>query len=79
MENCKRVVSEGNGSVITTPDEALRLSVAESQSPGSSTVLVSHFDGQVFSQIRILYFSCLGGSLVLAITCGIRTGLNICS
>lgn len=47
MENCENIVSEGNGSIITTPEEVLSLSAAKSQSPGSSTVLVAHFDGQV--------------------------------
>ena len=47
MDNCKKIVSEGNGSIRATPEEVLSLSVAKSQSPGSSTVLVAHFDGQV--------------------------------
>ncbi|CAI9103997.1 OLC1v1002599C1 [Oldenlandia corymbosa var. corymbosa] len=53
MENCKKIVSEGNGSWRPTPVEILRLSVAESQSPGSATVLVAHFDGQALHVVNI--------------------------
>ncbi|CDO97469.1 unnamed protein product [Coffea canephora] len=64
MENCEKIVSEGNGSITigrgrrrvrvrATPEEVLSLSVAESQSPGSSTVLVAHFDGQALHVVNI--------------------------
>ncbi|XP_027112880.1 probable protein phosphatase 2C BIPP2C1 isoform X2 [Coffea eugenioides] len=53
MDNCKKIVSEGNGSIRATPEEVLSLSVAKSQSPGSSTVLVAHFDGQALHVVNI--------------------------
>lgn len=48
MENCERIVSDFEGSPMNNPGEALVRSVAESKSPGSSTILVAHFDGKVY-------------------------------
>lgn len=47
MDNCEQIVSDGNGSLPTSPVEVLRSSVAKSHSHGLSTVLLAHFDGQV--------------------------------
>lgn len=47
MENCQRIVSDPKSAPVTKPEELLIRSAAESQSPGSSTVLVAYFDGQV--------------------------------
>lgn len=46
-ENCKKIVMESKSSPITDPVEILKRSAAETQSPGSSTILVACFDGQV--------------------------------
>lgn len=47
MENCEMIVSDPKSAPVTKPEELLIRSTAESQSPGSSTVLVAYFDGQV--------------------------------
>ncbi|PIN07039.1 Serine/threonine protein phosphatase [Handroanthus impetiginosus] len=46
IKNCERLVSYSNGNSVNNPLELLNLSVAETQSPGSSTVLIAQFDGQ---------------------------------
>ncbi|KAF7842608.1 putative protein phosphatase 2C 62 isoform X1 [Senna tora] len=46
MEKCENVVSSYQGSSIINPAEVLSRSVSETQSPGSTTALVVHFDGQ---------------------------------
>nr|XP_018683511.1 PREDICTED: probable protein phosphatase 2C 71 isoform X1 [Musa acuminata subsp. malaccensis] len=53
MENCERFVSKYEG---TKPDEILTKAAAEASSPGSSTILVGYFDGQV------LYVANIGDS-----------------
>lgn len=47
MENCERYVSKYEGVPGTKPDQILTQAAVEAKSPGSSTVLVAHFDGQV--------------------------------
>ncbi|WOK97622.1 putative protein phosphatase 2C BIPP2C1 [Canna indica] len=50
MDSCERLVSTYEG---TKPDEILVKSAAEASSPGSSTVLVGYFDGQVLHVANI--------------------------
>ncbi|XP_042426271.1 uncharacterized protein LOC122014157 [Zingiber officinale] len=50
MENCQRFVSKYEG---CNPNEILVKSAAEASSPGSSTVLVGYFDGQVLHVANI--------------------------
>ncbi|CAL9183883.1 unnamed protein product [Musa hybrid cultivar] len=50
MENCERFVSKYEG---TKPDEILTKAAAEASSPGSSTILVGYFDGQVLHVANI--------------------------
>lgn len=47
MENCERIVSDRNGVPITDPVEILNRAAANTQSCGSSTVLVAYFDDRV--------------------------------
>lgn len=47
MKNCGRLISNCNDDSVNSPLELLKLSVAETDSAGSSTVLIAHFDGQV--------------------------------
>ncbi|KAJ0078187.1 hypothetical protein Patl1_37189 [Pistacia atlantica] len=53
MENCEKIVSEIQNTSITDPVEVLTRSAAETQSPGSTTVLVAYFDGQAFHVANI--------------------------
>ncbi|KAM3742291.1 hypothetical protein ACB098_07G059400 [Castanea mollissima] len=46
LENCEKIVLDSESVSMTKPEEVLVRSAAESQSPGSSTVLVAYFDGQ---------------------------------
>ncbi|KAK4564101.1 hypothetical protein RGQ29_006262 [Quercus rubra] len=46
LENCEKIVLDSKSVPMTKPEEVLIRSAAESQSPGSSTVLVAYFDGQ---------------------------------
>lgn len=48
LENCEKIVLDSKSVPMTKPEEVLTRSAAESQSPGSSTVLVAYFDGQVY-------------------------------
>lgn len=48
LENCEKIVLDSESVSMTKPEEVLVRSAAESQSPGSSTVLVAYFDGQVY-------------------------------
>lgn len=48
LENCEKIVLDSKSVPMTKPEEVLIRSAAESQSPGSSTVLVAYFDGQVY-------------------------------
>lgn len=49
MDRCKKIVSDSQSVPHTFPEEVLKQSALAAQSPGSSTVLVAHFDGQVLS------------------------------
>ncbi|KAJ7968166.1 putative Protein phosphatase 2c [Quillaja saponaria] len=46
MEICENIVSNYKNTSIMRPEEVLKRSATETHSPGSSTVLVGHFDGQ---------------------------------
>jgi hypothetical protein len=47
MGNCENIVSNYENISTIKPAEVLIRSAAETQSPGSSSVLVAYFDGQV--------------------------------
>ncbi|KAL6645464.1 hypothetical protein ACP70R_017072 [Stipagrostis hirtigluma subsp. patula] len=64
MDNCKKFVTESQGAPGMTTEEVLAKAADEAQSPGSSTVLVAHFDG------RILHASNIGDSGFLVIRNG---------
>ncbi|KAK4564099.1 hypothetical protein RGQ29_006262 [Quercus rubra] len=53
LENCEKIVLDSKSVPMTKPEEVLIRSAAESQSPGSSTVLVAYFDGQVLHVVNI--------------------------
>ncbi|KAL4197543.1 hypothetical protein AMTRI_Chr04g188770 [Amborella trichopoda] len=53
MQNCLEFVSERGGLATTEPDQILIRSAARTRSPGSSTVLVAKFDGQVLRVANI--------------------------
>ncbi|KAG4159779.1 hypothetical protein ERO13_D02G195800v2 [Gossypium hirsutum] len=53
MENCERIVSDRNGVPITDPVEILNRAAANTQSCGSSTVLVAYFDDQALHVANI--------------------------
>ncbi|KAG6711139.1 hypothetical protein I3842_05G038700 [Carya illinoinensis] len=57
MENCEKIVSDPKIAPVIKPEELLIRSAAESQSPGSSTVLVAYFDGQVVHQLLQFEFT----------------------
>lgn len=47
MDSCHRIISASKDAQDLTPSQLLVKAAAEARSPGSSTVLVAHFDGQV--------------------------------
>ncbi|GMP39062.1 hypothetical protein CsSME_00010049 [Camellia sinensis var. sinensis] len=51
MENCRKIVSECNS--VPHPEEVISESALEAESPGSSTILVAYFDGQVLHVANI--------------------------
>uniref|UniRef100_A0A0E0K9Y2 Protein phosphatase n=1 Tax=Oryza punctata TaxID=4537 RepID=A0A0E0K9Y2_ORYPU len=53
MDGCKKVVMESQGAPGMRPEEVLAKAADEARSPGSSTVLVAHFDGQVLHACNI--------------------------
>nr|GMC83277.1 probable protein phosphatase 2C 62 [Ipomoea batatas]GMC85580.1 probable protein phosphatase 2C 62 [Ipomoea batatas] len=53
MENCEKVILQSGSDSGTDPKVVLKLSVAKVESPGSSTVLIAHFDGQAFHVANI--------------------------
>lgn len=59
MENCEKIVSESQNTSITDPVKVLTRSAAETQSPGSTTVLVAYFDGQVLTWVFLVFFTLL--------------------
>ncbi|KMZ66594.1 putative Protein phosphatase 2c [Zostera marina] len=52
MENCAKLVEQSEG-LVKSPDEILKQSAIQTQSPGSSTVLVAFFDGLVLHAANI--------------------------
>ncbi|KAM3299718.1 hypothetical protein ACQJBY_040961 [Aegilops geniculata] len=65
MDGCKKVIAESEGGSELSPELVLSKAAAEARSPGSSTVLVAHFDGQ------ILHASNIGDSGFLVIRNGV--------
>ncbi|GMJ12936.1 hypothetical protein HRI_004962800 [Hibiscus trionum] len=53
IENCERIVSDRNGVPITDPVEVLNRAAANTQSCGSSTVLVAYFDDRALHVANI--------------------------
>ncbi|KAK0588757.1 hypothetical protein LWI29_005064 [Acer saccharum] len=53
MENCEKIVLGSKNIPITNPVKVLNRSAVETQSPGSSTVLVAYFDGQALHVANI--------------------------
>ncbi|KAJ1298411.1 hypothetical protein BS78_01G451000 [Paspalum vaginatum] len=53
MDGCKKIVTEAQGAPGMSTEEVLAKAADESRSPGSSTVLVAHFDGQVLHASNI--------------------------
>ncbi|KAG8091418.1 hypothetical protein GUJ93_ZPchr0012g19432 [Zizania palustris] len=49
MDGCKNFIMENQGAADLKPEQVLSKAADEARSPGSSTVLVAHFDGQVCS------------------------------
>ena len=47
MYGCKKIITDNEGEAEFTPEQVLSKAANEASSPGSSTVLVAHFDGQV--------------------------------
>ncbi|KAL6649375.1 hypothetical protein ACP70R_013599 [Stipagrostis hirtigluma subsp. patula] len=64
MDSCKKFVTESQGAPGMATEEVLAKAADEARSPGSSTVLVAHFDG------RILHASNIGDSGFLVIRNG---------
>ncbi|CAL4913034.1 unnamed protein product [Urochloa decumbens] len=53
MDGCKKIVTETQGAPGMRTEEVLAKAADEARSPGSSTVLVAHFDGQVLHASNI--------------------------
>ncbi|KAE8670058.1 putative protein phosphatase 2C BIPP2C1 [Hibiscus syriacus] len=53
IENCERIVSDRNGVPVTDPFEVLNRAAANTQSCGSSTVLVAYFDDRALHVANI--------------------------
>nr|KYP60547.1 putative protein phosphatase 2C BIPP2C1 [Cajanus cajan] len=53
MEKCENIVSNYENSSAIKPLEVITRGAAETQSPGSSAVLVAHFDGQVLHAANV--------------------------
>lgn len=49
MQNSESIVSQCDKDIINDPKHVLNLSVSKTDSPGSSTALIAHFDGKVYS------------------------------
>ncbi|VAI08881.1 unnamed protein product [Triticum turgidum subsp. durum] len=64
MDSSKKIVMENQGPPGMRTEEVLAMAAVEARSPGSSTVLVAHFDGQV------LHVSNIGDSGLLVIRNG---------
>ncbi|KAM0863247.1 hypothetical protein ACQ4PT_044729 [Festuca glaucescens] len=46
MDGCKKFITDNEGEAELTPEQVLSKAANEASSPGSSTVLIAHFDGQ---------------------------------
>ncbi|XP_066387232.1 probable protein phosphatase 2C 71 [Miscanthus floridulus] len=53
MDGCKKFITEKQGAPDLRPEQILSKAADEACSPGSSTVLVAHFDGQVLQASNI--------------------------
>lgn len=53
MDGCHRIISSSKDAKDLTPTQVLVEAAAEARSPGSSTVLVAHFDGKVVRAANI--------------------------
>jgi serine/threonine protein phosphatase PrpC len=53
MDSCKKIITETQGAPGMRTEEVLAKAADEARSPGSSTVLVAHFDGQVLHASNI--------------------------
>lgn len=53
MDGCKKFITENEGAPDLRPERILSKAAEEACSPGSSTVLVAHFDGQVLQASNI--------------------------
>jgi len=53
MDGCNKFVTENQGTSDLRPEQILSKAADEACSPGSSTVLVAHFDGQVLQASNI--------------------------
>lgn len=55
MDSSKKIVMENQGPPGMRTEEVLAMAAVEARSPGSSTVLVAHFDGQVCSYVNFSF------------------------
>uniref|UniRef100_A0A0E0EX42 Protein phosphatase n=1 Tax=Oryza meridionalis TaxID=40149 RepID=A0A0E0EX42_9ORYZ len=53
MDGCKKFIMENQGAADLKPEQVLSKAADEAHSPGSSTVLVAHFDGQFLNASNI--------------------------
>ncbi|GJM84395.1 hypothetical protein PR202_ga00059 [Eleusine coracana subsp. coracana] len=53
MDGCQKCIMENQGAADLKPEQVLSKAAEEAHSPGSSTVLVAHFDGQVLQASNI--------------------------
>ncbi|KAK7412124.1 hypothetical protein VNO78_03572 [Psophocarpus tetragonolobus] len=53
IEKCENIVSNYENISTIKPEEVITRGAVETQSPGSSTVLVAHFDGQVLHAANV--------------------------
>jgi hypothetical protein len=53
MDSCEKIITETQGAPGMRTEEVLAKAADEARSPGSSTVLVAHFDGQVRFLIKL--------------------------
>ncbi|CAN6324150.1 unnamed protein product [Urochloa humidicola] len=53
MDGCKKFITENQGAADLRPEQILSKAADEAHSPGSSTVLVARFDGQVLQASNI--------------------------
>ena len=54
MDSSKKIVTENQGAAGMRTEEVLAMAADKARSPGSSTVLVAHFDGKVCSFVKIV-------------------------